>query len=232
MSVAKNMDSVFTDAMDDDFDVIFDQEDSLIDTVNGVNESGDPLTGVDFDDLHQTDDADDDILSDDQPMGVKNAEGTNGYEFDDISVKGELNKDSDADKLYGDAECDYHCDKTKEPSEDPEDINGMIDKVVEDVDAFFMEGEDLSVEDMMDDDDDDPIESCKKESVSIDDFEDEIANEAGEVDADVADVDKSDIDDEDDVIDAAAGNLDDSDDSNEYDYDYSDEELIDIALNN
>lgn len=86
--ISHNMDSVFSDSVADDieFDTVFDQEDSLIDTVNGVDECGDPLTGVDFPDLHQTDDESDiedvrDYDAEDDDFGAPNPEGTSGYDW-------------------------------------------------------------------------------------------------------------------------------------------------------
>lgn len=47
MKVANNMDSVFADCTKDelDFDVMFDEDDCLIDIVAGFNEAGDPVAG-------------------------------------------------------------------------------------------------------------------------------------------------------------------------------------------
>ena len=76
--MAQNMDTVFDAAkeFDNDFDTIFDKEDELIDTVVGCNEAGEPLTGVDFDDLHQVDSDDvnkKDFEQPDEDDGNKNA---------------------------------------------------------------------------------------------------------------------------------------------------------------
>ena len=51
MKAAKNMDSVFANCTQDelDFDVLFDYDDTIIDFIAGVDESGIPLTGPDFD---------------------------------------------------------------------------------------------------------------------------------------------------------------------------------------
>lgn len=267
MEVAKNMDSVFATSADSetDFDVMFDQEDSLIDTVNGVNEAGDPLTGVDFVDLHQTQDdatAKDvkDGQADDNDMGNKNAEGTKEIEPTDNS-KNELDKDSEADKLYKDAEDKYQEDKEKNPKIEDDDINDAIDKVTEGASLVdtLLEADDEEVktdaeEDTVDEagdvttdsiedeigseDDDVTDESC---DVNVESIEDEIdkekdkpVKEAGDIDEDVAKVDASDEDSEEDIIDAAIGLSKPAkkvSTSSKYQYDVSDEDLIDMAIN-
>lgn len=51
MKAAKNMDSVFANCTQDelDFDVLFDNDDTIIDFIAGVDEAGVPVTGPDFD---------------------------------------------------------------------------------------------------------------------------------------------------------------------------------------
>ena len=51
MNAAKNMDSVFAACTESelDFDVMFDDDDSIIDSIAGVDEAGNLLTGEDFD---------------------------------------------------------------------------------------------------------------------------------------------------------------------------------------
>lgn len=207
MKVADNMDSVFANRVEDidDFDVMFDQEDSLIDTVNGVNESGDPLTGVDFEDLHQTQDdstANDvkNVAADDNDMGADDLEGTNEPEKLDTSVKGQENKDSDADEFF---EKDT---KDPEPKVDA-DVNDNIEKV---------------------------IESDEPETFITDDIEKELENEAQVEAAEVADADvvqavDGEFDDDAEVIDAAMGV---NTSVSKYEYDPSDEDLINNVMNN
>lgn len=251
--VAKNMDSVFANSMADEseFDVIFDQEDSLIDTVNGVNEAGDPLTGVDFVDLHQTQDnatpKDFDHGADEDKMGAPNPEGAKDPVRDDNSVKGEVGKSSDADDLYGDAECDYQCDKDKSPTPDEDSVEDTIEKVIE---SWDEESDPESIDDLDDEDDEDIEEACKdgvcegcgkpknecscgvkKEGGSmIDDLEDEVEfddfhQEATGADSDVEDALNADIDDDDlDAEEKAAS-------SGKYSYEPSDEDIIDAAIN-
>lgn len=209
MSVANGMDSVFAGCCNDesDFDVLFDREDSLIDTVNGVNESGDPLTGVDFADLHQTDDeatAKDvkEYDADDEKMGAPNPEGTKETEEPDNSVKGEVDKESEADKFID--------SDTKEPEvKEDDDVTDNIEKVME----SFEEGSKYVKE------------GC--------DVKDEIENEDEPVDEASADADVTkevdvDYDEETEVLDAALG----TNSSSDYSYDPSDEELIDDVMNN
>lgn len=257
--MSNNMDSVFATATEDnmDFDVMFDQEDSLIDTVNGVNEAGEPLTGVDFEDLHQTqDDADvkdvKDVAADDNDMGAPNPEGVKDQEDLDTSVKGELDKESDADKFHGDSEEEYQDDK-KDPKPDEDSVEDTIDKVVEgtDLDDILLDDEeDENIEEGKDcsegqcdepannEDESSKLEKCNEEGkLLIDSIEEEIekekdkpVKESGEVDADVADVDDSDFDGEDDVINAAMGNSE-ADMADKYAYDTSDEDIIDLAIN-
>lgn len=263
---AKNMDSVFSGATESDaeFDVMFDQEDSLIDTVNGVNEAGEPLTGVDFDQLHQTDDDATvkdvkDNTADDNDMGADNPEGTKSSELDDASVEGEVGKESEADKFHGDAESEYQDGKDKGSEPDPEDIEKTIDKVVEgtDLDDVLLGDEDddnfeegcASKEPVKEEKSEEPEvkeepgvdnEPVEEKSLLIDSIEEEIEKEKDKpveesklLDDDVEAVDSSDLDDENEVIDAAIGsgkkskkNI-----SSKYDYETSDEDLIDMAIN-
>lgn len=215
MNTAKNMDSVFACCAEDEleFDTMFDQEDSLIDTINGVNEAGDPLTGVDFVDLHQDHDEADvddvkDVRSDDEPMGVKDAEGTEDPEQLDTSVKGEVGKESDADKLYGDSEEKYQEDKEKEPKPDASEVEKTIEDVVE-ASAYLEE---------------------ETEEVTPD-IEAELKNEEQAVkESDDSDIIKMlDADDDDDTEIVEKVEADSA--SEKYAYDISDEDLIDAAIN-
>ena len=85
-------DTVFANANDEEleFDVMFDQEDELIDTIVGCNESGDPLTGAEncpaaTADERSCDDCNPDYEKDidapDTKDAPKDAEGTVGYDF-------------------------------------------------------------------------------------------------------------------------------------------------------
>ena len=99
----KTYDSVFDIANDADleFDAIFDEDDELADTIEGVNEDGKSLIYEEdeFAELHQTDDdATPDDLRDelgpdhDEDFGAKDAEGTVGYDFEN---KPEIGKKDD-----------------------------------------------------------------------------------------------------------------------------------------
>lgn len=189
-----NMDTVFAVNANDEleFDTVFDTEDSLIDTVNGVNESGDPLTGADFEDLHQTedeatvDDVKDELGPDhDEKMGATNPEGSKEAEVLDVSVKGEVNKDSDADKLYDGAEEEYQDKKVTAAGADDSDVTKTIDNAVKedcdgaddrDIDAELNAG-DGDDNDVTDDDDDRDIDAELNEAGSIKDVDDDGTDE-------------------------------------------------------
>lgn len=240
MNVAKNMDSVFANAMKDDtdFDVMFDQEDSLIDTVNGVNEAGDPLTGVDFEDLHQTQDEADpddvrDYAADDDAMGAPNPEAVKADDLEDYSVGKTVDKDSEADKFYGDAEDEYQTEEV--------DVDEILDGDDDDEDEAAVDEKCCkeAEEDCCPECKHNPCtcecEKEKPESSLTDSIEKELENdeklvdvkESEElVDTDVAKVDDSDMSDDDEVIDMAMGV-----DNTKYEYEPSDEDLIDMAMN-
>jgi hypothetical protein len=84
MKVAKNMDSVFANCTSDelDFDLMFDEDDSLIDAVCGVNEAGIPWTGPDPETEYQVDG--------DASYSEKDAEGSKDV---DLPISGEAGKD-------------------------------------------------------------------------------------------------------------------------------------------
>lgn len=81
MKVAKNMDSVFANCTSDelDFDLMFDEDDSLIDAVAGVNEAGIPWTGPDPESEYQ--------LDGDASYSEKDAEGSKDVS---LPVSGEV----------------------------------------------------------------------------------------------------------------------------------------------
>lgn len=215
-NITKNMDSVYSSYMNDEleFDTIFDQDDSLIDTVNGVNEAGEPLTGVDFEELHQTDDnaTPDDIRDElgeghDTKDGSPDPEGAEKNEQTDNSVKGEIGKDSDADKFYGDAEGEYQ-DNNDGPKPDENSVTDTIDKVVEN------EEPSEDIDNLLD-----PEEG-----------EESVAEAAKGADSDVKDA----VDDENDPENKDIDDILDSDEEGEssvnLDYNLSDEDLIDMAI--
>jgi hypothetical protein len=153
MEVAKNMDSVFADCTESEleFDVFFDQEDQLIDTVVGVDESGDPLTGVDFEELHQTDDDATvkdikDELGPDSPennMGAKELEGTNEADLNDDQTIDNLEKNGEscADKVINTSDVEDDKANGKAPTDNT--VTPVIeDELNEAADNLMPEGED------------------------------------------------------------------------------------------
>ena len=104
--IASGMDSVFDQCTQDelDFDVMFDDEDSIIDTIAGVDEAGVPLTGPDFDwdslleaDVDDDFDASDVKIPEDEDYNAEknsNSEFTpaqsNGVRDDSLEKSGEL----------------------------------------------------------------------------------------------------------------------------------------------
>lgn len=235
-----NLDSVFANSAEDEneFEAMFDQEDSLIDTVNGVNESGDPLTGVDFEDLHQTQDDEDakgvkDVESDDQPMGAKNMEGTSEPTPDDNSIKGEENKTSDADDLYKDA-CPVSYLDGDGANPDENSVNNTIEKEIKESD------ETIDIDKELDGEEDDPVQDGQTSPVIKEgdeekntDIDAELDNEENAVSESSEDIDidaELDNDAEDAEVDTAveeeAG-----EEGGKYSYDPSDEDLIDAAIN-
>lgn len=257
MRAAKNMDSVFANSMQDEteFNVLFDYEDSLVDTVNGVNEAGDPLTGVDFVDLHQdqTDATpkDFDHGAKEDRCGAPNPEGGEDEDLLDQSIGNNCCQKSDADDLYDGAECDYQKGQDG-PKPDEDSVTDTINKVIEAWDSEndlsidqLDEESDMSIDDLDDEDDgeEDVCEGCGKpknectcevrEGADPLDDEDEIdfddfhleAASGNASDKDVDDVMDGDIEDDD---------LDDEesmDNSGKYAYEPSDEDLIDQAMN-
>ena len=201
--ISKNMDSVFDQCTENelDFDVVFDQEDCLIDTVAGVNESGDPVTGSDdFEVMHQTaDEATPKDIEDelgeghDVDNGAPNPEGTEKAEVEDVSVKGEVDKPSEADKFIGDPEEEYQDAKDSAKDADANDVTATIDKAVE-------EGMDI----------------------------DALLNESEGADADVINVADADPEEDQRDIDEVLSN--DAEDE-DLEYELSDEDLIDMAIN-
>lgn len=137
-SKSSNFDSVFTSYNDEDieFDTIFDQEDELVDTVNGVNESGIPLTetdvpmaGVKDSDLHQTDE--DTTISQfrdqvqDDTEYPSNAEGATDEDIEDELLN--RTNDSEAGEFYDNAEEEYQDNEDLGPQN--QQINNLDDEI-------------------------------------------------------------------------------------------------------
>lgn len=137
-SKSNNFDSVFTSYNDEDieFDTIFDQEDELVDTVNGVNESGIPLTetdvpmaGVKDSDLHQTDEDTTVPQFEDQAQDdtehPDNAEGTTDQDIEDELLN--RTDDSEAGEFYDNAEEEYQDNEDLGPQN--QQINNLDDEI-------------------------------------------------------------------------------------------------------
>lgn len=244
-----DFDSVFANSADElnEFDVIFDEDDSIIDTVNGVNEAGDPLTGVDFPELHQTDDdatpkdIEKELGNNNNTFGAKNIEGTEGFEPDDNSKLD--TKPSDADKFERDAECKYQCDNKNGP-EPEDDVTDTIDAALGE--SFYNESE-YEADKYESGAEDEYQHLMDKEPKEGEDVTDLITSALGEKccteDDDPAECSAD--DDEDDLIDNALGEAAEEDDDDEaieeveddsekpsIDLSYGDEddELINIAM--
>lgn len=224
MDNINSMDCVFAANCKDEveFDAIFDQEDSLIDTVNGVNESGDPLTGVEFEELHQTeDDVDAKDIKDEHgeeiTNGAKNVEGTEEIKPEDNSVKNDVGEESDADKILDGAEEDYQEDKTKEVKTDEENIEDTIDKVSEDVDTLLDESSN-DIDHVLD-------EAGEPEEDPADEGDENVATEGADADVQAEVEDEENIDDIDNV-------LDDSEGKKNLEYDSNDEDIINTVMGN
>ena len=150
-------DSVFANANDEEleFDVMFDQEDSLIDTVVGCNESGDPLTGAENcpaataeerSDDESNPDYEKDIDADDTKDAPKDAEGTVGYEFETSPEnKGSVDDNTKPEPEHVEGEDDYQeKDVTDKGVEDT--VTGTIDNDKDIMEAYFAEAEDIGYE--------------------------------------------------------------------------------------
>ena len=242
MGNMNNMDSVFSGAMNNDieFDTIFDQEDSLVDIVEGFGNNTDPL----------------------DEFNLEAAEGTEEAEVLDTSVgEKEIGKESDIDKFLDGNEEEYQKGEDG-PKPDETSVEDTIDKVVEsgDIDDILDDEDDLLDEACK-------KEACKKEEgevdlgpeeeepvkeeadVTIDSIEEDIEKEAEVAEKDmqkddpdcavkeagdpeVEKVEKAEEESDEDLIDIAMGQEENDSAEEKYAYDISDEDLIDIAMNN
>jgi len=145
--LTNKMDSVFDDVSDSvtDFDVMFDDDDHLVDLVEGFSSNGKPLTGDEFEDIHLSDDEkgdldstsdlDDDCdpndikdaLTGDELMGASIKDIENGSEWDiDDNNKYFKNEEKDAaEKWFEDSDKEYQ-KSDFHGSVDPEDINKSL----------------------------------------------------------------------------------------------------------
>ena len=146
-------DSVFDKSTEDelDFDVMFDEDDALVDSVEGIKEDGTPLTGDEFEGIHLSDDEpgkdlattndlddkttpDDvkDALGDqDETLGTKNIEDGSEQKIDDNTDNEK--KDAKGDDLawFEDEDDKYQDADFSDKVVDPEEINKAIDSVKE-----------------------------------------------------------------------------------------------------
>ena len=146
-------DSVFANAKDEEleFEVMFDQEDALIDTIVGCNESGDPLTGAEpcpaataeeRSDDESNPDYEKDIDAADSKDAPKDAEGTVGYDFEDKpEIKGEVDDQTKPEAEPVEGEDEY---QEKEDSDKgvEDTVTGTIENDKDVLEAYFAEAED------------------------------------------------------------------------------------------
>lgn len=134
---AKSMDSVFAQntSAEMDFDLMFDQDDQLIDIVAGFNEAGEPLAGVDFETLHQDSyndkpsDFKDELETNGDEQGASKPEGT--FDYKDNSVAVGKGGESEASKFEKDADEEYQKEKLEPKHEDAFDLFGIFDEAEE-----------------------------------------------------------------------------------------------------
>ena len=117
MNAAKGMDSVFADSTEKEleFDAMFDDDDSIIDIIAGVDEAGIPLTGEDFD--WEAFDAmcESDQVGDKPDFDYPNDEVGSDYEGaddDDLEIGGEIGDGKEVSGKENSAES--HANDTKD----------------------------------------------------------------------------------------------------------------------
>ena len=256
-------DTVFANANDEEleFEVMFDQEDSLIDTIIGCNESGDPLTGAEncpaataeersCDDCNP--DYEKDIDADDTKGAPNDAEGTVGYDFEtEPENKGKVDDQSNIDskdvKIEEEVEVEY--DITI-----PKDTEGTVGYDFEvnpeigskDDDSFVRSDEvkideelEMSTEDESEELDYEGVEKTVPEEPATTEPVDDKCCEDVEFDftesakSDGVDNDVEKLEDpEDDLNDAVLDDVESKENKPALDYDISDEDLIDTVLKN
>lgn len=165
--LTNKMDSVFDDVADSvtDFDVMFDDDDHLVDVVEGFASNGKPLTGDEFEDIHLSDDEkgdpdstfdlDDDCdpndikdaLTGDELMGASIKDIENGSEWDiDNNNKYFKSEQKDAgEKWFEDSDKEYQ-KSDFHGSVDPENINKSLEAQREA--AAFLESDEEEPEDL------------------------------------------------------------------------------------
>ena len=146
-------DSVFANAKDEEleFEVMFDQEDDLIDTIVGCNENGDPLTGAEpcpaataeeRSDNESNPDYEKDIDAADSKDAPKDAEGTVGYDFEDEpEIKGEVDDQTKPEAEPVEGEDEYQ-EKDNSDKGVEDTVTGTIENDKDVLEAYFAETED------------------------------------------------------------------------------------------
>ena len=190
-------DTVFADAKDeiDDFDVMFDREDSIIDSLVGCNEAGEPLTGSDEcpaataeerSDSDENEDYEKEIDASDSKDAPKDSEGTVGYEFEDEPEVGK--KDDSTVPEPESPECDDEYQKESADEDDDIDDDILSDdepsescKESDGVGNVSVPSDD-AMEDMEQTEDEE--ESCKEDYTA--DFDDEDDTESDDSDVEDA----------------------------------------------
>lgn len=113
MKVAKNMDSVFANCTEDelDFDLLFSNDDTIIDFVAGVDESGIPLTGPNYDYskiLAEADMLEDDDDQDERDGKIKHNGAAEGSKDEDLEVGAEVGDGKEVSGKEKSAESEAH----------------------------------------------------------------------------------------------------------------------------
>ena len=134
-------DTVFANANDEEleFETMFDQEDDLIDTIVGCNENGEPLTGAEpcpvatADERSSSDDNPDyekDIDASDSKDAPKDAEGTEGYDFEtEPEIDGKVDDSTTVDPkdVKVDEGFNFYLEEDEEEDSEDTDISEEVD---------------------------------------------------------------------------------------------------------
>ena len=161
MAFTNDMDSVFDQCSDDelDFDVMFDEDDRLVDIVEGFNEDGTSRVGGEFEDFHlsddepgdldSTDDLDDKTTIKDMKDALEDKDNISGNKVENGSEQ-EIGDNDDNEKAgvpSSDEDAKYQTNDFSKGTVDPEKINTAIaaqeaSAFLESEDEFDMEASD------------------------------------------------------------------------------------------
>lgn len=113
MKVAKNMDSVFANCTEDelDFDLLFSNDDTIIDFIAGVDEAGIPFTGPNYDysKFNEAEDMLEDEDDLDERLGkIKHNGSFEGTEDDDLKIGAEIGDGKEVSGREHSAESEAH----------------------------------------------------------------------------------------------------------------------------